>query len=135
MWFDLLLMRFAMFYNYEYTYCTRCHALIKAARVTRGRKGYAFKGFEPILVKTVKGDGLDFGIAWLNRVEIYMPIKLDKHWVAVKFNLINGRIIIYNSLKMETYVHQATTKLTPSAHVLRGKGRSLVNYNCYELGN
>ncbi|TQD82212.1 hypothetical protein C1H46_032230 [Malus baccata] len=55
-------------------YCTCCHASRTAAGGTRVRGGKAFKGFEPVFVNTVKVEGFEFGISWLDGVEkVFMP--------------------------------------------------------------
>ncbi|RXH71405.1 hypothetical protein DVH24_018760 [Malus domestica] len=80
----------------------------------QGRK--SFKGFEPVLVKTIKGERSMFDISLLDRVEkVFMPLNLDKHWVAVKFDLVKGKIFVYDSLQTTTHVHHLIDKC---AHVL-----------------
>lgn len=48
-----------MFYNCEWSYCIRYHAATTSARASRGRKGYVFKGFELVLVKQCRREGLE----------------------------------------------------------------------------
>lgn len=57
-----------MLFNSAYAYCTLYHASRTAAKATRGVGGYGFKGFVLVLMKTVKGEVLDFRISWLEGV-------------------------------------------------------------------
>lgn len=77
------------------------------------------KGFEPVLVKTAKGEGSEYGISWFDGMEkVFMPLNLDKHWMAVEIRPVEGKNSLYNSLQTTTHARHAVKKLTPIDHML-----------------
>ncbi|CAN6725343.1 unnamed protein product [Malus baccata var. baccata] len=95
-------------------------------RATRGWKPKASTPFLPGLLKTVKQEGEPFSTSWLVDVErVYMPLNLDKHWVAMEMNLKASRITVYDSLRSTKRSRNTTIKLTPIFYVLPDFLRSM----------